>query len=463
MSGTSQAQWQVALQALSGQAPPLDLATGPRATDAWNQLFAASWPAWRAQEIDSRIEAELRKQLGALTQGSVVVRSVRDIALDTTAPPKLYAYPAGALQRVYVELPGQPGAWHIGFTADVDILLGTFPSVIALTVRAEARDVRVTVDGALDVSSPARPAVAHVGSPQVALRLDFTSPSPILSQVLPLLTQVLDPVIRAAILVAGPFAQQQLGQLASGLNVTVFGAGSAPTTGAPNGASIDLQATADELSDVVHRDHFPWATILVPILNSPTYGSGAALHYDDHGDSAGWTGSYLSAESMRYDVTGDARALQGAEKAVDGLLTCLEVGHPGDGYLARCAIPMADPGVGDISWRPNFFTGLVDGVLYGAIGDMSRDHYIMAAGGLTQAYLRVPELRARAQEGMTRIVDYLVRMGFNVEYTPGSTRLSHASPFGQAPMAVLGFIRSAFTMDPVRYQALHAQYEPLSE
>src|SRR5439155_21449822 len=96
----------------------------------------------------------------------------------------------------------------------------------------------------------------------------------------------------------------------------------------------------ERISDDTPRDHLPYDTLIPALFDQPGYGHGNVTAYTDFGDSAIWTGHYLMAEALRYDLTQDPRALDRARRAVSGLRACLDVAGPGDGHLARCAVPV---------------------------------------------------------------------------------------------------------------------------
>jgi hypothetical protein len=169
----------------------------------------------------------------------------------------------------------------------------------------------------------------------------------------------------------------------------------------------------------------------------------------------------MMGEAMRHDLTGDARALAAVERGLLGFRRCLDVGGAGQGLLGRCVVPVADPLVAQIRGNPDYYEGAVDGVLYGATGDQSRDHYMGALLGCSQAWLRVPPARARALACVADMCDYIQRNDLVVYRKPGSSELSRALTFAQTPGGVWAFARVASVMDPARYGALASRTEPV--
>ncbi|MHC4831123.1 MAG: hypothetical protein ACYTFT_12355, partial [Planctomycetota bacterium] len=459
----------MALAALGNSTAPLPITIEPAALTAWNDVLARGWPELRQQLIEPRLVAALQQQLQALTPtGTVKVTGIRNVALDANASPGLTTRPASTpgTQELSLELPLRPATWSLGFTVDVEATISTIvfgnwvTTVVALEARADVTGIQVTQPATLDVTNPAQPGVAAAGAQQVQLNLALSSANPILSQITPALTQILQPIIRAALVVAPIALAPQIQGILAQIPTTTWGTGipaALPVTGV-----MDLEAAANVISEDVQRDHLPWNTLLPAIFDQPTYGSGKVVSYYDHGDSVGWTNHYVMGEAIRYDLTGDPRALAGAIRGMEGTLNCLDMAGPNeDGLLARCAVPVHDPMISLINTSNRYYEGVVNGLLYGGLGDMSRDHYLESLMGTTQAWLRVAELRPRAEEIVTRMVDYFEGNGWTIR-KPGSNEFSTGLSWFQSPAGVLAFSRVAFTMQPGRYAAVHARYQALS-
>src|ERR1044071_6829250 len=83
------------------------------------------------------------------------------------------------------------------------------------------------------------------------------------------------------------------------------------------------EADALAISQNIQALHFPHATLLDPIFDSPT--GTRVVGYTRCGDSAIWTGHYLAAEAFRYKVTGSPDALNAARRAFLGIEYMLNV------------------------------------------------------------------------------------------------------------------------------------------
>jgi len=457
-----------ALAALGGAgaalpAPALEQA----ALDTHNDMIARCWPKLRAKMIDPMIEAQIRSQIAALApSGLVRITGLRNLVLDTAAPIGLACSAvSGGRQRLILEAPRAPGAWRVGCTVDIvaQVQVNVIGVPIALgfsfDVTADISDVRVTADGTLDYATTS-PTIASVGTPAANLRITLSSTDPMFQQVAGTVTAVLDPILRVALVGGAIYAQQQAMPLLRQYTAMPFRPAAQPAQGVPGAPS--LEALAVEISDEVQRHHLPFGTLFPAVFSDPTFGQGTPVEYYDQGDSSGWTMHYVMGEVIRHDVTGDPRALAGAERGLQGLRHCLDVGGAGVGMLARCAIPVSDPLIRQINNAVDYYEGDINGVRYGALGDMSRDHYLESLMGLTQAWTRVPSLRARAGSMITEMCDYIQRDDFIAYKKPGSTELSRATPWVQSPGGIWAYALASHMVDPQRYAALHAQTAPVT-
>lgn len=455
-SAPSRAQQQLAIAALGPSYTPQPIAFDAAALAAWNELVARSWPAYR-KLVDPRIASGIQALAGR--GGQVSIQGIRNVAVDTQAPPAFEASGAAPLQSLIVRLPAAPGAWTIAFTADVGATVPVFGVAVPVSVAidVEASAIRVDAPAAFDLSNPARPALVGTGAPQIAMQLRLHSSDPVVSQIAGALTQLLDPIVRAALVAGSLVAEQQIGAAVTQLPQTPWGLGAPPASAVPGAAP--LAPLADRIADDIARDHLPFDTLLPAVFSQPGYGNGAVADYADFGDSAIWTGHYLMAEAMRWDLTGDPRALDGARRAVRGLGACLDVAIPGDGLLSRCAVPLSSPVVADIQGAQDYFVGTANGQSCGALESISRDQYIGALLGLTQAYLRVPALRADSAALISRMVAYLEAHDWIAYRIDGVTP---SAPFGQSPGVFWAFLKSANLVDPARWGPLHDHYKPVT-
>ncbi|HVY60998.1 MAG TPA: hypothetical protein VHF22_05060, partial [Planctomycetota bacterium] len=229
-------------------------------------------------------------------------------------------------------------------------------------------------------------------------------------------------------------------------------------TGGPLPAGVapapDLAAFAAEVDALAQRDHLPFGTLVAVRYSQPGHGNGVPVGYDGFGDSALWTGSYVASQALRYEATGDLRAVDGAAVALRGLRACLEVtGNPG--LLCRAVIPTSSPfasGFGS-------FVGRSGGVSYAAIAGISRDQYIGTILGIMSAWRRVPALRGEAASLMSMIAGYLQGTGWCALDFP-SGRLS--APFTQTPDVLWSVLQGANAADRARFGALHDANQDLA-
>jgi hypothetical protein len=219
-------------------------------------------------------------------------------------------------------------------------------------------------------------------------------------------------------------------------------------------APADLRAVAEAVSDEILRAHVPYGGILETRFDQATYGSGTPVGHGGYGDSAIWTGSWLAGEALRFDETGDARALTGVASAVDYLTACVDAADPQGGLLGRCAVPLSSPFISDISGQTDFYTGFHNGVAIGTLGGISRDQYIGTMLGLSQAVLRVPAQRAAAAALVGRIVGWLdSRSWCAPDHNTGAT----SAPFVQSPDILWAFFSVANVADRARFGQMHDQ------
>jgi hypothetical protein len=166
---------------------------------------------------------------------------------------------------------------------------------------------------------------------------------------------------------------------------------------------------ARAISDNIQMRHLPYGTILDPVFEGAD--SDNLKSYARAGDSAIWTGHYLAAEAFRYQVSKSPDALQNIKKAIDSISALVEV--TGRNLLARCLLPTDSPYADDIIKEENrhgIYTGELNGKSYYWIGNTSRDQYSGVFFGLGVAYELVEDadVRSRAREVVTRMLDYLI-------------------------------------------------------
>ena len=457
-SGASAAQWQVALAALGPAYAPATPGFDDAALARWNALLSGSWPALRTI-VDPLLDAPIRQMVAGLAASGgtgIQILSVKSVTIDTAAPA---AFTSGPANRIVIHAPAAPGAWAIAVTAEVGTTIQqtiagvplTIPIVIEVTAHLDGIQVVAPLD--FDVTNPSRPDLAGVGAPQIAMRLSIDSNDPLVSQVAGAITQALDPIVRTALAAAPQLLVSQLGSALAGSGGAPWGLGGPALTQVPTPTA--LEPLAQEISDEIQRHHIPFGLTVLPVIfDQPGYGNGQPDHYIDFGDSAMWTGSYVASEALRYDLTGDARALAGATRALDGLEALLDVGGPGNGLLARCAIPLASPFITAINGSAEYYTGAHHGVPIGGFSEISRDQYIGAVLGASQAMLRVPQLRAVAASNITRMVTYLDANGWIAYFHNQPAALS--AEFTPAVDVIWAFLGAATIADPATWGPLRA-------
>lgn len=136
--------------------------------------------------------------------------------------------------------------------------------------------------------------------------------------------------------------------------------------------------------------------------------------YEGHGDSCIWTGTYVTSQALRYQVTGDPQARANVIRSVSALSRHLHVtGRPG--FIARYVGPADDPGHADYLERcpedPNCHrveSGPYAGDFW--VGNTSRDQYTGWFMGMTFAYDLIDDeaMRVQIAADMTEVLDRLI-------------------------------------------------------
>ena len=465
-SATNATQWQTALAALAaGPAPdPLDFDAASVA--AYNALIRQAWPTL-VPRLQAEVETQLRTQIGQALQG-ISLLSIRAITLDAAAPPALGASAPGPFQTVEIHLP-QSGTWALRIEAEIG---GTIPinvfglstgATFAIPIEVAVTDLNVFQAIDLDLTNPVAPQVGPIGQPRVQLQLSITSSAPILNAITGFVTQLLDPIVRGALSIGAVFAQQQLGIVVRNMpNGGAWGRGGPALQGMANPPA--LEPVALDLMRQITADHMPHGMVYPAVFDQPVGGSVSG--YRHFGDSALWTGGFLASEAYRFDLTGDPQAMVTARKIVDAYNIATRMTAPGDGLLARTAIPVTSPYHAAMVNNHSYYTGDLNGVTYGAVGDTSRDSYTGTMLGLGQAYHRFPQLRGDIAPLLTRLINYLDTHGWTVFKAPN--QLNNPSgqdmsvTFAQSPAASLAFATVGNMADPVRWGPLQQRFAPLA-
>lgn len=186
-------------------------------------------------------------------------------------------------------------------------------------------------------------------------------------------------------------------------------------------AASAAEADALAISRDIRARHLPFSTILDPIFAGP--GSNTIAYYTRCGDSALWTGVYMTAEAYRYAVTRDGDALENVLEALRGLRLLAEIS--GTGVLARCAVPVDSPfapGIVSEEASNGVRIGNYNGRQYYWIGNTSRDQYSGVFFGLATTWDLIDEVHVRGDIGyiLNRLLDFLDRQNWQVRMPDGS-------------------------------------------
>jgi hypothetical protein len=195
----------------------------------------------------------------------------------------------------------------------------------------------------------------------------------------------------------------------------------------------DLDAIS--ISNNIQQLHMPYGTVVDPVFASSDPASPEfrnIVGYTRAGDSATWTGHYLAAEAFRYKATRSPEALGNAWAALWGIRSLIDV--TGNDALARCLVP-ADSPYGPAIQREEGGHGIyynsLGGRAYFWVGNTSRDQYSGVMFGLYAAYEMIddPAVRNFVRNDVTRILNFLLRRGWNVVMPDGkiSTTFLHRS------------------------------------
>lgn len=243
---------------------------------------------------------------------------------------------------------------------------------------------------------------------------------------------------------------------------------------APGFAAAPTQSAADEISANIQSLHlvpeFPNATIVDPRFASgdpadPGYTN--VVGYAHAGDAAIWTGHYLAAEAKRFEVTRSAAALANLQRTLDGIQGLVDVTTDAmptnPGLLARflwpdswwygdqMAIDEASHGV---------YRGTAAGVSQRWLGNTSRDQYAGVFFGLAIAYDALgaaadAKTRRKDQQQIrvlvTRMLDFLIRNGWNVPMPDGS----FSTTFLQRPDQRLALLQIGRHVNPKRFESIY--------
>ena len=164
------------------------------------------------------------------------------------------------------------------------------------------------------------------------------------------------------------------------------------------------EADALAISAKIQARFLPFGTILEPVYASAT--SDQIAGYTDCGDSALWTGAYLAAEALRYNVTQSADALNNVKSALAGLKALADV--TGDNRLARCMVLASSPYAASISSQESSNT-INQSPPWIWVDNTSRDQVVGAFFGLGVAYDLVNDATVKSDISalVTRLIGYV--------------------------------------------------------
>jgi hypothetical protein len=242
----------------------------------------------------------------------------------------------------------------------------------------------------------------------------------------------------------------------------------------PTFAGRPTQSAADAISSNIQNLHlvaeFPNATIVDPRFASgdpadPGYNE--VVGYAHAGDAAIWTGHYLAAEARRFEVTRSQVALANLQRALDGIQGLVDVTAAAmptnPGLLARFLWPdtwwYGDQMAADEASH-GVYRGTAGGVPQRWLGNTSRDQYAGVFFGLAIAYDALSAaadetVRANGQDRIrglvTRMLDFLIRNGWNVRMPDGS----FSTTFFQRPDQRLALLQVGRHVNPERFELVY--------
>jgi hypothetical protein len=233
-----------------------------------------------------------------------------------------------------------------------------------------------------------------------------------------------------------------------------------PPHAVPSFATIASEADATAISANIQRVHVPYGTMIDPVFASSDPASPdftRLVSYTRAGDAAIWTGHYLAAESFRYGATRSREALRNVRRTVDGIAGLVKV--TGTDVLARFYLPTTSPYVADITAGEQSHTrreGTIGGRPYYWWGNTSRDQYSGVFFGLGVAYDFVDDQRTRrhARRIVTRMLDFLLRNGWNVVMPDGQISTTF---IGRADQQ-LSFLQVGRRVNPRRFAVIYAAH-----
>ncbi len=444
--------------------------TGPLSVPAASQaeldkVLGMAWAKIKP-EIDGLLAAQVAK-LANTKQGDLTIDTLAISKNDTASPPKVtitpivtgqkkflfftWGTPKYAGEKVKVEIPAGKWALELKGHVQYDLKVLFVKKHISEDVTLTVSDLKATEEIEFDTTDPAWPKVKKIEDLKLDYSFKVKTSSTLLNIVTFIFKPIIDIIVRKQVEKAIDKIDQQLGVLVGLPATTVWGAGAPPRPAF--GQQPDLEKAALAISADIQKDHVPFGTLLTAVYDQPAYGQGNIDHYEDHGDSAIWTGHYLAGECFRYAVTKDPAAQANARKAIAGIQDLLDVEEPGDGHLARCLVPENHKDAPRLAQDPSAFTAKLRGITYVCLDHISRDQYLGVMHGLGVAYdfLDDPAAKKQAGELITRVVDYLVK---NQWVAMKHDKVSQSAVFQQSPGKMIMFAALAARVNPAKYGSL---------
>jgi hypothetical protein len=257
-------------------------------------------------------------------------------------------------------------------------------------------------------------------------------------------------------------------------STTAPGSTRSPRDVEASSAAAPTQSAADAISSNVQSTHL-LAEFPNPTIVDPRFGSGdpaatdyaTVVGYAHAGDAAIWTGHYLAAEAKRFEASGSLDALANARRALDGIQGLVDVTTDAmptnPGLLARFLWP-------DIWWYGDrmaveegshgVYRGTAGGVPQRWLGNTSRDQYSGVFFGLAIAYdafAAIPDAKEQRKTQkqirmlVTRMLDFLLRNGWNVPMPDGS----FSTTFVIRPDQQLTLLQIGRHVNPPRFEAIY--------
>jgi hypothetical protein len=226
------------------------------------------------------------------------------------------------------------------------------------------------------------------------------------------------------------------------------------------------QTAADAISQNVLANHFPLGIIVDAMFETSDTSNHTVVGYVHAGDAAIWTGHFLAAEAFRY-ASGNPAALDNVKAALDGIDRLSQItasgpaGQTQPGLLARFYMPQDWAFKDTVFAREKasaFYTGSVGTVPYYWMGNTSRDQYSGVFFGLGVAATLIPAgetaIQAQISAVATRLLDYLLKSGWNVVNPDGTTSTSFAGRYDQQ----LSFLQVGRRVNPTKFGATYSSY-----